>query len=84
MKHGSSFAQFLVSVLSLMKGKRWVDVCRELGKLCDGKNQSDIRAMMRKWQDRQSVVGFNQLSTNDVIQLLQAIFIPVPVQRFRV
>jgi hypothetical protein len=84
MKHGSSFAQFLVFVLSLMKGKRWVDVCRELGKLCDGKDQSDIRAMTRKWQDRQSVVGFNQLSTNDVIQLLQAIFIPVPVQRFRV
>lgn len=84
LEHGSSFAQFLVSVLSVMKGKRWVSVCRELGKLCDGKKRDDIMVMTTKWLDRQSVVGFNQLSSNDVIQLLHAIFIPVPVQRVRV
>lgn len=82
--HDRNFAYLLVSVLSVMKGKRWVSVCRELGKLCDGKKQDDIMVMTTKWLDRQSVVGFNQLNTNDVIQLLHAIFIPVPVQRVRV
>lgn len=84
MKHGSSFARLLVSVLLVVQGKRWINVCRELSTLCDGKNYHDIIAMTRKWHDWQSAGGCNQLSSHGAIKLLQAIFIPVPVQRFRV